>query len=174
MYASRLRLSDKGAKPQPQMTRGLGKAQELGWRFARGHQFARGPGACRVSDLMKEAYRRSPLLQAKEAARKTAKEESRDRMRMAAESGDIDAVRSYALSLINDGWPIPRPYSYEASAGTIAKDLNPSKVVARLARRGLVWRTRGAVGLTEAGRAASLLDADALSSAKNIIGTSGQ
>ena len=74
---------------------------------------------------------------------------------MAAESGDIDAVRSYALSLIMDGWPRPRPDSCEASAGTIAKDLNPSKIVARLARRGLVWRTRGAVGLTDAGRTAA-------------------
>ena len=153
------------------MTCGLGKFQRLILDTLAAIETERGPGACRLSDLLKEAYRRSPLLQAKVATRKTVKEESRERMRIAAESGDIDAVRSYALSLINDGWPTPRPHSHEGSAGAIAEDLNPSKVVARLARRGLVWRTRGAVGLTEAGRAASLLAADALPSAKNIIGS---
>jgi hypothetical protein len=145
------------------MTRGLGKAQRLILDALAAIESERGPGACQVSDVLKEAYRRSPLLQAKEAARKTAEEESWDRMRMAAESGDTDAVRSYALSLIIDGWPRPRSYrSPEVSAGTIEKDLNPSRVLARLARRGLVWRTRGAVSLTEAGRAASLIAADAL------------
>jgi len=156
------------------MTGGLGKAQRLILDTLAAIESERGPGACRLSDLLKEAYRRSPVLQAKVAARNTAKEESRDRMRRAAESGDIDAVRSYALSLINDGWPTPRPFSYDASAGTIAKDLNPSKVVARLARRGLVWRTRGTVGLTDAGRAASLLEVDAVSPAKFMIGNGEQ
>jgi hypothetical protein len=156
------------------MTDGLGKAQRLILDTLAAIECERGPGAWRLSDLLKEAYRRSPLLQAKVAAGITAKKESRDRMRRAAESGDIDAVRSYALSLINDGWPTPRPYSYEASAGTIAKHLNPSKIVARLARRGLVWRTRGTVGLTDAGRAASFLDVDAVSPAKFLIGNGEQ
>ena len=97
------------------MTRGLGTFQRLILDTLAAIESERGPGACRLSDLLKEAYRRSPLLQAKEAARRTAKEEARERMRMAAESGDIDAVRSYALRLINDGWPTPRPYSNEGS-----------------------------------------------------------
>ena len=59
------------------MTGGLGKGQKLILDALAAIESERGPGACRLSDLMKEAYRRSPLLQAKEAARKTAKEESR-------------------------------------------------------------------------------------------------
>jgi len=153
------------------MTHGLGKAQRLILDTLAAIESERGPGACRRSDLLKEAYGRSPLLQAKVAARINAKEESRERMRIAAESGDIDAVRSYALNL-NDGWPAPRPASREG--GAIAKDLNPSKVLARLVRRGLVWRTRAAVGLTEAGRAATLLATDALPSAKDLIGSSSE
>jgi hypothetical protein len=137
------------------MTGGLGKGQKLILDALAAMESERGPDACRLSDLLKEAYRRSPWLQAKVSARKTVKEETWERMRKAAESGDVDAVRSYALSLIMDGWPRPRPDSCEASAGTIAKDLDPSKIVARLARRGLVWRTRGAVGLTDAGRTAA-------------------
>jgi hypothetical protein len=62
------------------MTRGLGKAQRLILDTLAAIESERGPGGCRRSDLLKEAYRRSSLLQAKEAARKTAKEESRERM----------------------------------------------------------------------------------------------
>jgi hypothetical protein len=154
------------------MTHGLGKAQRLILDTLAAIESERGPGTCRRSDLLKEAYGRSPLLQAKVAARITAKEKSRERMRIAAESGDIDAVRSYALNLINDGWPTPSLASREG--GAIAKDLNPSKVLARLVRRGLVWRTRAAVGLTEAGRAATLLAADVMPSAKDSVGSSGE
>ena len=134
------------------MTHGLGKAQRLILDTLAAIESERGPGTCRRSDLLKEAYGRSPLLQAKVAARITAKEKSRERMRIAAESGDIDAVRSYALNLINDGWPTPSLASREG--GAIA--------------------TRAAVGLTEAGRAATLLAADVMPSAKDSVGSSGE
>lgn len=143
------------------MSRGLGTAQRLMLKALASleAEHGSGEGLFYVWAIVDHAYAVSPEMRARHQAWTEAHERREAAIREKAAAGD-DRAQLY-LSLgraLRRGRPSPRTRRTSPSWVT-ETEFNPSRVLASLARRGLVKRNAvkggGAAGLTDAGREAA-------------------
>lgn len=139
------------------MSRGLGTAQHLVLKALASLEAEHGEGGqFYVWAIVDRAYSLSPQMQARERAASEASARRAAAIRERAAQGDERAATLLALTaglgLSRRGPRARRTTPFWLAEGT----LNPSRVLAGLARRGLIARTPikggGSAGLTDAGR----------------------
>lgn len=139
------------------MSRGLGTAQHLILKALASLEAEHGQGGqFYVWAIVDRAYSLSPQMQARERAADEASAERAASIRERAAQGDERAATLLMLTL-RLGRSRRGPRARRTTPFWLTETtLNPSRVLAGLARRGLVTRTPikggGAAGLTDAGR----------------------
>jgi hypothetical protein len=135
------------------MSRGLGKRQVLFLKAIADLTGTNGDRYYRVSHIVHRAYQRSTDLQRRDAEIDADIARRRQVLKAEAANGDEQARILLALGDLIRSYPHRRGRKAERKVvGNIERDLNPSRVLAGLARRGLLSRWKGqAYALTEDG-----------------------
>jgi hypothetical protein len=131
----------------------LGKHELLAVRALQSLESREGPARFRVWAVLKEIFVLSDQLQRLKARRERRSAKFWQRLEEQADAGDERAKTMLMLGASIRGSRSRRGRKNQRGESELVEAINPSRIFARLAERGLVDRAWGVVGLTEAGRA---------------------